>query len=221
MLDIAATCLVITALLAYLNHRFVGLPTSIGVMAAALLLSLALVGLDAAGRGARPAAVRRVAAALDRFLGRADAGHAVAAAVCRRAACRPAASSRPTAGRSARWPCWARCCRPLVVGFAMWLVLPLAGLHLPLIYCLLFGALISPTDPIAVMGILKIRRRAEGTGTGDRRRVAVQRWRGRRDLLAAAGRAGQRRHAARRARACSCCCAKRAAACCSAWRSAT
>ncbi len=29
------------------------------------------------------------------------------------------------------------------------------GLQLPLIYCLLFGALISPTDPIAVMGILK------------------------------------------------------------------
>ena len=43
----------------------------------------------------------------------------------------------------------------LVVGFALWWVLPWAGLGLPLIYCLLFGALISPTDPIAVMGILK------------------------------------------------------------------
>ncbi|WP_295796459.1 sodium:proton antiporter [Mucilaginibacter sp.] len=29
------------------------------------------------------------------------------------------------------------------------------GLQIPYIYCLLFGALISPTDPIAVMGILK------------------------------------------------------------------
>jgi CPA1 family monovalent cation:H+ antiporter len=29
------------------------------------------------------------------------------------------------------------------------------GLQVPYIYCLLFGALISPTDPIAVMGILK------------------------------------------------------------------
>lgn len=37
----------------------------------------------------------------------------------------------------------------------MWFVLPLAGLELPFMYCLLFGALISPTDPIAVMGILK------------------------------------------------------------------
>jgi CPA1 family monovalent cation:H+ antiporter len=43
----------------------------------------------------------------------------------------------------------------LVVGLGMWLVLPLVGLNLPLMYCLLFGALISPTDPIAVMGILK------------------------------------------------------------------
>jgi len=43
----------------------------------------------------------------------------------------------------------------LAVGYGMWLALPLAGLQLPLMYCLLFGALISPTDPIAVMGILK------------------------------------------------------------------
>ena len=49
MLDILAICLVITALLAYLNHRFVGLPTTIGVMAGALVFTLALVGLDALG----------------------------------------------------------------------------------------------------------------------------------------------------------------------------
>jgi CPA1 family monovalent cation:H+ antiporter len=34
------------------------------------------------------------------------------------------------------------------------LVLPLFGIHVAFIYCLLFGALISPTDPIAVIGIL-------------------------------------------------------------------
>nr|WP_255493417.1 hypothetical protein [Polaromonas sp. H6N] len=32
MLDIAAACLVVTALLAYLNHRSVRLPMTIGVM---------------------------------------------------------------------------------------------------------------------------------------------------------------------------------------------
>lgn len=41
------------------------------------------------------------------------------------------------------------------VGYGTWFALPRVGLHLPLIQCLLFGAPISPTDPIAVMGILK------------------------------------------------------------------
>lgn len=42
----------------------------------------------------------------------------------------------------------------VAVGGGMWLVLPLLGTDLSLLNCMLFGALISPTDPIAVMGIL-------------------------------------------------------------------
>jgi len=42
-----------------------------------------------------------------------------------------------------------------VVGFGMFYLLPLFGIKLPFIYCLLFGALISPTDPVAVLSILK------------------------------------------------------------------
>ncbi len=42
-----------------------------------------------------------------------------------------------------------------LVGGAMYYVLQLVGLPVDFIYCLLFGALISPTDPIAVLGILK------------------------------------------------------------------
>ncbi|UCE88698.1 MAG: sodium:proton antiporter, partial [Pseudomonadota bacterium] len=42
-----------------------------------------------------------------------------------------------------------------LVGTATWWLLDALGQPLPLIYCLLFGALISPTDPIAVLGILK------------------------------------------------------------------
>ncbi|MBK8491915.1 MAG: sodium:proton antiporter [Saprospirales bacterium] len=42
-----------------------------------------------------------------------------------------------------------------LIGGATYGLLYLLGLGQPLIYCLLFGALISPTDPIAVMGILK------------------------------------------------------------------
>lgn len=49
----------------------------------------------------------------------------------------------------------------IIVGFSLYyllnLLLPMVNIHLeiPFIYCLLFGALISPTDPIAVLSILK------------------------------------------------------------------
>ncbi|WP_053990411.1 sodium:proton antiporter [Mangrovimonas sp. TPBH4] len=42
-----------------------------------------------------------------------------------------------------------------LVGTLMYYLLLLIGLDVAYIYCLLFGALISPTDPIAVLGILK------------------------------------------------------------------
>lgn len=42
-----------------------------------------------------------------------------------------------------------------VVGYVLFYILPLIGIDLPLIYCFLFGALISPTDPIAVLSILQ------------------------------------------------------------------
>jgi len=43
-----------------------------------------------------------------------------------------------------------------VVGFGVYYLLPLVGIDIPLLYCLVFGALISPTDPVAVLSILKL-----------------------------------------------------------------
>jgi CPA1 family monovalent cation:H+ antiporter len=41
------------------------------------------------------------------------------------------------------------------IGVIMYFIFHLFSLNIPFIYCLLFGALISPTDPIAVLGILR------------------------------------------------------------------
>ncbi|GAB7218621.1 cation:proton antiporter [Vibrio comitans] len=41
------------------------------------------------------------------------------------------------------------------IGFVLYAICTLIGFNLDLIYCLLFGALISPTDPIAVLAIVK------------------------------------------------------------------
>ncbi|TKB50894.1 cation:proton antiporter [Ferrimonas aestuarii] len=42
-----------------------------------------------------------------------------------------------------------------IIGIALWLFFQLIGIDFALIYCLLFGSLISPTDPIAVLAIVK------------------------------------------------------------------
>ncbi len=52
-----------------------------------------------------------------------------------------------------------------IVGGLTFFVAQLIGLQLPFIHALLFGALISPTDPIAVMAILKKANIAKSLGT--------------------------------------------------------
>jgi len=154
MLNVAATCLVITALLAYLNHRFVGLPTVIGVMAAALVFSLLFVALNALGVAGE---LLRYETSLIRSINFSDVLMQGMLSLLLFAG---ALHVDLAALKSYRWPVIALAVvgtvlSTVLVGYGMWLVLPLVGLHMPLLYCLLFGALISPTDPIAVMGILK------------------------------------------------------------------
>lgn len=154
MLDIAAICLVLTALLAYLNHRLTKLPTTIGVMAIALALSLGMVGLDAAGldHGLR--------AYEESFIRSIDFSDVLMQGMLSFLLFAAALHVDLSALKTFRWQVASLALVGTVVstalvGFAMWFVLPYVGLHLPLIYCLVFGALIAPTDPIAVMGILK------------------------------------------------------------------
>lgn len=43
----------------------------------------------------------------------------------------------------------------LIIGYGFYYTLQLLSIDIALIYCLLFGALISPTDPVAVVGLVK------------------------------------------------------------------
>ncbi|MEO7938488.1 MAG: sodium:proton antiporter [Burkholderiaceae bacterium] len=154
MFDIAAICLVLTAALAYINLRYVGLPTTIGVMVSALALSLLIVGLDVAGvdYGLRQYE--------ESFLRSIDFSDVLMQGMLSLLLFAGAMHVDLSELRAYRWQVGALAIvstvlSTLLVGFGTWFVLPFTGLQLPLIYCLLFGALISPTDPIAVMGILK------------------------------------------------------------------
>ena len=157
MLEIAAVCLVITALLAYLNHRFLGLPGAIGMMAASLALSLALVGLDAAGITGTAHVLRQYAETLVRSV---DFSNVLMQGMLSMLLFAGALHVDLKQLKIYRWPVAALAVlgttlSTVAVGYGMWVAMPLVDLQLPLIYCLLFGALISPTDPIAVISILK------------------------------------------------------------------
>jgi CPA1 family monovalent cation:H+ antiporter len=154
MFDIAVLILVITALLAYLNQRFLKLPMTIGVMASSLVLSLVLVGLDALGlAGSLHLREQQLLASINfstvlmqgmlSLLLFAGALHVDLSQL-----------------RSYRWQVGllafvGTALSTILVAALLWWLLPWIGLPLPLIDCLLFGALISPTDPIAVIGMLK------------------------------------------------------------------
>lgn len=154
MLDIAAICLVVTALLAYANHRFTRLPTTIGVMVIALVLSLAIVALDATDLAP---SLRRYE---ESFLRSIDFSAVLMQGMLSLLLFAGALHVDLSELKALRWPVAGLALvgtllSTLLVGYGMFYALPLVGLSLPLIYCVLFGALISPTDPIAVAGILK------------------------------------------------------------------
>ena len=154
MLEIGASCLVLTALLAYLNHRFIGLPITIGVMVSALLMSLGLVALDALGIAS---GLRQYEEALLRSI---DFSAVLIQGMLSLLLFAGALHVDLTELKAYRWQVGmlaglSTILSTAAVGYGTWIALPWVGLQLPLIYCLLFGALISPTDPIAVMGILK------------------------------------------------------------------
>lgn len=154
MLDIAAICLVVTALLAYLNQRFVKLPTTIGVMVIALAISLGIVALDSLGLDH---GLRQYEAS---FLRTIDFSDVLMQGMLSFLLFAGALHVDLDALKKYRWQVATLALvgtvlSTLLVGLGLWLVLPWLGVTLPLMHCLLFGALISPTDPIAVMGILK------------------------------------------------------------------
>lgn len=139
--------------MAYVNHRFIRLPTTIGVMSIALALSLGFVALDHLGYGT----LREVEEPL---LASIDFSDVLMQGMLSLLLFAGALHVDLSELKTHRWPVavlaiLGTCISTLLIGFGIWYLLPLAGLSLSLGYCLAFGALISPTDPIAVMGILK------------------------------------------------------------------
>lgn len=150
--QIIAMLLTLSALFSYLNYRFVKLPTTTGVMLIALLASLALIALQNFGLTIGPMAAQ--------VLQGVDFGQTLLQGMLSFLLFAGALHINLNDLAEQKWVITVLAVVGVLISmfvFGTVIYLLLAWLNLKLSYewCLLFGALISPTDPIAVLDVLK------------------------------------------------------------------
>ena len=152
LFNIIAILFTLSAVFSYINHRTVRLPNTIGVMLIALLGSVVLILLGPLSLGLRESAGQllnnidfdeTLLHGMLSFLLFAGALHIDLSDLYQQ---RRIISLLATVGIVGS---------TFIIGASAWWILKLLGIETSLIFCLLFGALISPTDPIAVLSILK------------------------------------------------------------------
>ncbi len=152
IVHIFSAILTLSAILAYINKRFINIPTAISLMIAGLLLSLLIQAFGAYSpefKGSVEESLNTLnfpeflLEFLLSFLLFAGAMHTDLDQM-----------------KVFKWPILSFATigvliSTTLIGVLFYYILVLLGSPIDFIYCLLFGALISPTDPIAVLGILK------------------------------------------------------------------
>jgi len=154
LIEVIAILVTLAAALSYVNHRFIRLPSTVGLMLGSLAASLTLMaGLWLFAPDWQPQPGRLVAGNIDfnklllegmlAFLLFAGALHVNLNDL--------AANKWPVAVLAGVGVVGST----ILVGLIVWLLSQLAGFGLEAIYCFLFAALISPTDPVAVLALLR------------------------------------------------------------------
>ena len=153
LFQIIAILVVLAALFSYVNHRLLRLPATIGLMVMAIAMSL----LVFAAKGVWPELDATVRDLLERridfnealmhgmlgFLLFAGALHVDLGDLAKQKKIIAILATLGVAGST------------LLVGLMTWWITTFLGIDVSFLHCLIFGALISPTDPIAVLAMLK------------------------------------------------------------------
>jgi monovalent cation:H+ antiporter, CPA1 family len=152
LFHIMAILISLAALFSFFNYRYLHLPTAIGLMLIALLTSIGLVLLGPYAYGVKEYAGQLLDAVdfdetllhgMLSFLLFAGAIHINLADLAKQRWAIAILATASVLGAT------------FIIGYLSYWWFGFLGMNIPFIYCLLFGALISPTDPIAVLGILK------------------------------------------------------------------
>jgi CPA1 family monovalent cation:H+ antiporter len=154
LLDAAAILLVTAAVFGWLNHRFLRLPFVIGMLVSGLLASFGVLAVSALVPELGLAAAIRAAVL------QVDFAEAVLNGMLSLLLFAGALHTDVGALRERLLPIVSLATLGVLIsatvaGMAAFLAFRLVGVDVALPWCLVFGALISPTDPIAVLGIMK------------------------------------------------------------------
>jgi len=145
--------IVLASFFAYINHKFIKLPSTIGIMLMAIIVSIII---RFAGGSIFPDTTQKLFTLISEL----DFTEVLMGAMLNFLLFAGAIHVNVMDLRKQWMPVLtfstiSVIISTFVVGFALSYIIPFFGINLPFLYCLLFGALISPTDPIAVLGILK------------------------------------------------------------------
>lgn len=145
--------IVLASLFAYINHRILKLPSAIGIMVIAIIVSVTLV---ASGENFLPKTTSHLTELVHKF----DFTEVLMGAMLNFLLFAGGIhinikDLKEQFGPVVIFSTVGVIISTFAVGFGAYYLLPLVGIQMPLIYCIVFGALISPTDPVAVLSILK------------------------------------------------------------------
>ena len=151
LLGTASLLMTVTALFAYVNYRYIRLPNTIGVMVISLVFSMVLVLLSHAGLTLGMEYTEKLLSGIDfdatlmegmlSFLLFAGALHINLNELMDKQWVVGILASVGVITST------------FIVGISSYFILGWFDINLPFIYCMLFGSLIAPTDPVAVLAI--------------------------------------------------------------------
>ena len=144
--------IVLTAAFSYINHRFIKLPATIGIMLISLLTSLGIVVMGKfypSMLNLSTDIIRSID--FENVLMKMMLSFLLFAGSLHVDTHKLKKEIIPIISFATIGVLISTGCIAIIIFF----LFKMFSFHIPFIYCLLFGALISPTDPIAVLGILR------------------------------------------------------------------